>query len=90
MDLSQMMPGSVLGYVQLGLGLIGAGSALAAALARLTKTDKDDKVVRALVWMHDKAALVGLHPKLDVKRVGGQLVDAAIAAGRPVRDHRSK
>lgn len=56
---------------------LGVATGVAALIAPLTATDKDDKLLKALRWLQSKLDLVGLAGKLGRRSV-------------PLRDHRSK
>lgn len=56
---------TVLSYVPLALTILGALVAFVAVLAPLTKTEKDDAFLKALVWLHD--LLVRLVPNAASK-----------------------
>lgn len=45
------------------LAIIGGASALVAAIAPLTKSDVDNKVLNALRWLQDKLGLLALNPR---------------------------
>jgi hypothetical protein len=76
-----------MGWVNATGLLVGCGSVVAAAIAKLTKNKADDKIAGVLKKAHDLFGFVGLHPKLDQKRAGEA---ATHAAPRPrVVDHRS-
>lgn len=67
-------------YGVMALAVLGGLTALVAAITPLTKTDADDKLLKALVWLHDM--LVKLVPNAASKPA---------APARPVnsvRDHR--
>lgn len=80
-----MLPDSALGWANAG-GLIIAGSTvIVGAISKLTKNKTDDKIWGCLVKIHDALALVGLQPKLEVKRAGAAVVDLG---AKVVIDHR--
>jgi hypothetical protein len=78
MDLLGLLPSSILA--------VGCASAVAAGVAKLTKNTTDDKWAAKLAWLHDKFAFLGLHPSMDVKKVG----TAVLKGGMVVVDHRAK
>lgn len=80
-----LLPDSALGWLNVAGLAVGCGSVVAAALSKLTKNTVDDRIASKLSWLHDKFALFGLHPKLDVKRAGAAVVSLG---GRVVVDHR--
>lgn len=82
MDLSQFLPDSALGWVNVVGLTVACSSGVAAALSKLTKNKTDDKIAGWLRKAHDLLAGVGLHGHtLDQKR-------AAATVRPPVRDHR--
>lgn len=70
----------VLPILQVVMYVVGAAAVFAASIAKLTKTEKDDKVAAALRYIHDLLAKLGLQPSIQEK----QLIQAA-----KVVDHRS-
>lgn len=85
-NLLSYLPDNLMGYLQVAVAVIAASSVFAAAIAKLTKNTKDDKVAAILVKIHDFLAKLGLHPPLAVKQAGQAVV---VKEAADVRDHRS-
>lgn len=81
------LPKDLMTYVSIAMAVISAASVFAAAIAKLTKTDKDDKVAALIQKIHDFLAKLGFHPPLAEKVVGKAVVRNGATV---VYDHRSK
>jgi hypothetical protein len=88
MDLTQFLPDSAMGWVNIG-GLVIAGSAITcASISKLTKNKTDDKIAGWLAKAHDMLRFIGLQPKLEVKQAGAAVVESR-ARTDAARDHRT-
>ncbi len=86
LDLLSTLLSYVTLYGPVVLSVLGALTLFVGAIAKLTPTDKDDKVVDFLSWLHDKLSPFVAHPKLQVKQDGKAIQDAG---ARVVVDHRT-
>lgn len=70
MDLSSILPNSVVGYAGLVLSVIGAASLFAGTISTLTKNTKDDQIAYWLRRVHDTLAAFAGQSVLKTKRIG--------------------
>ena len=81
----------VLEYLPLLPAVVGGASIIAAALAPLTKTDKDDKIAKGLKWVYDKMAFLGMHmPSVKAAAERTAKPPVGVRPSVPTRDHRVK
>ncbi len=75
-------------YLPTALLVLGALSVFVATIAKLTSTDKDDKLARFLVVVHDLLAKFAPgQPSLVAKETAARVVKVG---ARVVLDHRTK
>jgi len=67
--------------------ILGALTLLVGLVAKLTPTDKDDRLAAFLGFVHDKLGFFVAHPPLAVKRAGAAVQKAGAVV---VVDHRRK
>jgi hypothetical protein len=88
-DLSSLIPGSAMGYVNLVGIIVAVASIGAASISKYTANKTDDMIAGWLAKAHDLLGLVGLQPTLEDKRQSSTYSPAT--GGKTVRvvDHRS-